>query len=114
MEHVELIISAIISILTGLITCIPLVVKLVQVIKDSVKSKNWTALMQLILKLMSEAETVYSTGAEKKDYVMNSVVALKDTLNYDVDMDAVSAMIDSLVEVTKVINVKVEEARIEE
>ena len=114
MEHVEFWINVVISVLTGLITCIPLMVKLVQVIKDSVKSKNWTALMQLVLKLMSEAEVVYSTGAEKKDYVMNSIEAIKSTLNYNVDMDAVSAMIDSLVEATKKINVQVAETIAEE
>lgn len=115
MEHVEFWINVAISILTGLITCIPLVVKLVQVIKDSVKSKNWTALMQLVLKLMAEAESNYSTGAEKKTYVIDSIEAIKSTLNYDVDMDAVSAMIDSLVEATKKINVnKVEEVAISE
>jgi hypothetical protein len=115
MENVEFWVNVVISILTGIATCVPLVIKLVQVIKESVKSKNWTALMQLVLKLMSEAETNFSTGAEKKDYVINSIEAVKDTLNYDVDMDAVSAMIDSLVEATKKINVnKVEEVAITE
>ena len=60
MENVELWVNIVISILTGVATCIPLVIKLVQVIKESVKSKNWTALMQLVLKLMAEAEENYS------------------------------------------------------
>lgn len=115
MENVEFWVNVVISILTGLITCIPLVVKLVQVIKDSVKSKNWTALMQLVLKLMSEAEENFSTGAEKKEYVLDSIEAIKSTLNYDVDMDAVGAMIDSIIETTKRVNVKnIEEVTIEE
>lgn len=106
MENVELWVSAIISILTGIATCVPLVIKLVQLIKESVKSKNWTALMQLVLKLMAEAEANFSSGEEKKAYVIDSINAVKDTLNYDVDMDAVSAMIDSIIETTKRINVK--------
>lgn len=114
MENVNWV-EMIVAILTGLATCIPLVIKLVQTIKESVKSKNWTALVQLLLRLMSEAEAIYSTGAEKKAYVMSSVEALKDTLNYDVDMDAVSAMVDSFVDVAKKINVnKVEEVAIAE
>lgn len=110
MENVELWVNVIISILTGIATCVPLVIKLIQVVKESVKSKNWTALMQLVLKLMAEAEENYSTGEEKKSYVMDSIEAMKDTLNYDVDMDAVSAMIDSIVIASKNINTKVKTA----
>ncbi len=114
MENVEFWVNVVISILTGVATCVPLVIKLVQVIKESVKSKNWTALMQLVLKLMTEAEANFSSGEEKKAYVMDSIDAIKDTLNYDVDMDAVSAMIDSIIVASKQINVKIEEAKIEE
>lgn len=105
MENVNLWINIIISVLTGLATCIPLVIKLVQVIKDAVKAKNWTPLMQLVLRLMTEAEENYSTGAEKKAYVIDSINALKGSLNYDVDMDAVDAMIDAIIIATKKINV---------
>ena len=111
MENVELWVNIVISILTGIATCVPLVIKLIQVVKETVKSKNWTALMQLVLKLMAEAEDAYSTGEEKKTYVMDSIEAMKDTLNYDVDMDAVSAMIDSIVIASKTINT---EAKTEE
>lgn len=106
MENVNIWVGIITAILTGLATCIPLVIKLVQVIKDAVKSKNWTPLMQLILKLMTEAEENYSTGAEKKAYVIDSINALKGSLNYDVDMEAVSAMVDAIIAATKKINVK--------
>lgn len=108
MENVELWINVIISILTGLATAIPLVIKLVSVVRESVKSKNWTALMQLVLRLMAEAEENYTNGEDKKTFVMDSIEAMKDTLNYDVDMDAVSAMIDSIVIASKTINVKQE------
>ena len=110
MENIELWVNIIVSILAGLATCIPLVIKLVQVIQDAAKSKNWTPLMQLVLTLMAEAENNYSTGAEKKTYVIDSIEAVKDTLNYDVDMDVVNAMIDSIIIATKKINVdKIEE-----
>ena len=109
MENVNVWIEIIIAVLTGLATCIPLVIKLVQVIKDSVKAKNWAPLMQLVLRLMTEAEENYSTGAEKKAYVIDSNNALKGSLNYDVDMDAVDAMIDAIIIATKKINVKTEE-----
>lgn len=114
MENLEFWIGIVISILTGITTCIPLVIKLVEVIKETVKSKNWTAVMQLVLKLMAEAEDNYSTGADKKTYVMDSIEAMKDTLNYEVDMDAVSAMIDSIIIASKRINVQATEVATEE
>ena len=106
MENVNIWIEIIIAILTGLATCIPLVIKLVQTIKESVKAKNWAPLMQLVLRLMAEAEENYTTGAEKKAYVIDSINALKGSLNYDVDMDAVDAMIDAIIIATKKINTK--------
>lgn len=105
MENVNIWINIIISILTGIATCVPLVIKLVQVIKENVKSKNWTPLMQIVLRLMSEAEENYSSGEEKKSYVIDSIEAIKDTLNYDVDMKTVSTMIDAIVLASKKINV---------
>ena len=104
MENMNIWIEIIIAILTGLATCIPLVIKLVETIKESVKAKNWTPLMQLILRLMAEAEENYTTGSEKKTYVIDSIDAIKGTLNYDVDMDAVDAMIDAIIIATKKIN----------
>lgn len=106
MENVNIWVGIITAIVTGLATCIPLVIKLVQTIQDAVKSKNWTPLMQLILKLMAEAEDNYSTGTEKKAYVLDSIKAIESSLNYDVDMDAVSAMIDAITDATKRINVE--------
>ena len=104
MENVSIWIEIIVAILTGIATCIPLIIKLVQTIKETVKAKNWAPMMQLVLKLMAEAEENYSTGAEKKTYVLDSIEALKGTLNYDVDMDAISAMVDAIIEATKKIN----------
>ena len=106
MENVNFWVEIVVALLTGLVAAIPLVIKLVQVIKDSVKAKNWTPLMQLLLKLMAEAEDNYSTGAEKKAYVIDSIKALESSLNYDVDMDAIDAMVDAIIIATKKINTK--------
>lgn len=100
------ILNIILSIVTGIAACIPLVIQLVKYIKESAKSQNWTALMQLVLKLMAEAEANYKEGADKKEYVLDSIKALESTLNYDVDIDKVGAMIDSIIEATKKINTK--------
>ena len=106
MENISIWVEIIVSIITGLVVCIPLVFKLVQFIKNAAKAKNWAPMMQLVLTLMTEAEENYSTGAEKKEYVIDGIKALEGTLNYDVDIDAVSAMIDSIVLATKKINKK--------
>lgn len=97
--------TIILPIISGLVACVPLVVKLIEYIQKVAKEKNWTALMQLILKLMAEAEDNYATGAERKEYVIDSINAIKGTLNYDVDMTVVSDMIDSIITATKKINV---------
>lgn len=104
MENIELWINIIISILTGITTCIPLVIKLVQIVKSSVKEKNWAPLMQLVIKLMEEAEANFSTGAERKEYVMDSIEAMKETLNCEIEMEVVSSMIDSIANASKKIN----------
>lgn len=98
--------TIILPIISGLIACIPLVIKLIDVTRKNVKEQNWTALMQLVLKFMTEAEASYETGVERKQYVLNSVKAIEATLNYDVDIDKVGAMIDSIIEATKRINVE--------
>lgn len=105
MENINFWVEIIVALLTGLAACLPLVIKLIQVIKDSVKEKNWAPMMQLVLRLMAEAEENYSTGAEKKAYVLDSIMALESTLNYDIDMDVVNDMVDAIIAITKKINV---------
>ena len=63
--------------------------------------------MKLVLNLMTEAEKVYSTGAERKQYVISSIESIKDTLNYQIDMDQISQMIDAIVAASKTINAEV-------
>ena len=101
----EIWMNIVLPIISGLIAAIPLVIKLVEMTQKVIKEKNWTAVMQLVLKLMAEAEKNYSTGAERKEYVLGSIKALQSTLNYEVDMDAIGAMIDSIIEASKQINV---------
>ena len=98
--------NIILPIISGLVACVPLAIKLIEYIQKVTKEKNWTALMQLVLKLMIEAEANYTDGTDKKSYVMCSIEAIRKTLNYDVDMDVVSEMIDSIIEATNKINTK--------
>ena len=102
----EVLTNIILPILSGLVAAIPLVIKLVEISQKFIKEKNWTMVMQLVLTLMAEAEDNYETGAERKEYVLDSIKALQGTLNYEVDLDAIGAMIDSVVLATKKINKK--------
>lgn len=103
------IMNCIISILSGLCVCIPLVYKLVITIRQAVREKNWQSLLELVTNLMKEAETKFATGAERKDYVLMAVKASADTVNYDIDMDVVSKMIDDLCAMSKIVNAPKEE-----
>lgn len=97
-------INIIISIISGITVCIPLAVKLVQYVRVAVQERNWSAMVSLVLQLMQQAERNYKTGAERKQYVMDSIVAVQDTLNYSVDLAVVSQMIDAICAASKVIN----------
>ena len=103
-------IELIVALLSGLAACIPLVVQLVKYIKKAVKEKNWNQLLSLIMSLMEEAEKKFDTGADRKEWVLTCIKASADQINYEIDMDEVSKLIDSLCNMTKVINGKIEEA----
>ena len=97
-------IQAVISILSGVAVLIPLMIKLYEYIEAAVKEKNWNHMLKLVMNLMAEAEKLYDNGAEKKEWVLNELRAMADTLNYDIDWAVVSDMIDSICDVSKEIN----------
>ena len=99
----------IVSILSGLATAIPLLIALVQWIRKAVQEKNWQELLKLTTNLMKEAELKFETGIERKDYVMLAVKASADTINYKIDMDVVSKLIDDLCAMSKIVNASEEE-----
>lgn len=94
----------VISILSGLVAVIPLAIKLVEYVEKATKEKNWALLLDLVMKYMQEAESKFASGAERKEFVLMAVKASADTLNYDIDLEVVSKMIDSLCEMSKVVN----------
>lgn len=102
-------VELIVAILSGLVACIPLVVQLVKYCQKAVKEKNWNQLLKLVMNLMEEAETKFETGADRKEWVMMMIKASADTINYEIDMDEVSKLIDSLCSMTKIVNGNTEE-----
>ena len=105
MEYLDVILS----IVAGLAAAIPLVVKLVQYVTAAVKEKNWNKLLDLVMNLMEEAEIKFADGATRKEWVMAMVQASADSINYNVDMEAISELIDSLCDLTKAVNALEEE-----
>jgi len=95
-----------VSILAGLATAIPLVCALISYIKKAIKEKNWTSLLNMVMEYMKAAEGKFETGSEKREWVLVMVKASADKLDYDVDLDAVGKMIDSLCDMSKVVNVE--------
>lgn len=94
----------VISILSGLVAVIPLVVKLVEYVQKATKEKNWDKLLNLVINLMEQAEGKFDNGNERKEWVLMMVKASADTINYNIDLDSVAKMIDSLCAMTQVVN----------
>lgn len=93
-----------VQILSGLAVLIPLVVKLVEYVEKATKEKNWQDLLELVTNLMKEAEDKFDNGADRKEWVLVMVKASADTINYDIDIDAVGELIDSLCDLSKTVN----------
>lgn len=97
-------VNLIVAILSGLITAIPLVVKLIEYVQKAVREKNWSKVLDMVMNYMEAAESKFETGAERKEWVLAMVKASADTVDYDIDLDAISDLIDSLCSMSKVVN----------
>lgn len=100
MELVKLLVS----VLSGLAAAIPLVIKLIEYVQKAIKEKNWNQVLNMVMKYMETAEEKFETGAEKKEWVLAMVKASADTVNYDIDLTVIGEMIDSLCDMSKIIN----------
>lgn len=81
----------------------PIRSKLILLVKKTLNIAE-VKLFNIIMEPMGKAETKFNDGATRKEYVMASVKASTNTINYDVNMGGISALIDGLCEMTKVIN----------
>ena len=95
----------IISILSGLTVSVPIVITLVKCIAALYKEKNWGKLIAIVSNLITEAETLYADGASKKEYVINSVMSISKTIDYPVNKEILSELIDNLVTLTNKVNI---------
>lgn len=101
------------QIMSGLVVLIPLVVKLIEYVQKATKEKNWNKLLDMTMHLMEEAESKFIEGADKKEWVLAMIKASGDSINYDIDVEEVGKMIDSLCAMTKAVNPPAEKVEIE-
>ena len=102
MNYIELIAS----IVAGLLTAIPLVIKLVEYVKKAIKEKNWNVILNLVMNYMTIAEEKFDNGTDRKAWVLLMVEETASTVNYDIDMKVISDLIDNLCNMSKKVNVK--------
>ena len=96
-----------ISILSGIAVAIPLIIKLVNVVKDATRSKNWNLLIKMTMDYMTEAEKNIASGAERKEWVMSMVIASAANINYtmtDEDVKKIEDLIDAICDASKILN----------
>lgn len=104
-------IYSLLSVVSGILVCIPLVAKICSMVKINAKNKNWNLLITGILKYMGEAEKMFATGAERKSYIMTDIVyKVARDVNYELtaeDLVKIDAMIDSLCDMANIVGAKV-------
>ena len=108
MNTMDTLMQFILSIISGLAVAIPLVLKLIEYVKKAVKEKNWNQLLKLVMSYMEEAEKKFEDGASRKEWTMGMIENSAEVVNYDIDMQVVSDLIDSLCAMSKVVNAPAE------
>ena len=104
----EQIVNLVVAVLAGLATCIPLAMKLIQYVKKATQEKNWSGLLDLVMELMEQAEKKFADGVTRKEWVMAMVQTSAEYVQYPMNVQALSDMIDQLTNLTKNVNVKKE------
>ena len=87
-----------VSVLAGLATAIPLAIKV----------------LDMVMKYMATAEEKFDNGADRKEWVLAMVKASSETVNYDIDMERISKLIDDLCKMSKKVNAPAETGEVGE
>lgn len=97
-------VELIVAVVSGILVCIPLVQKVIVLTKKNAQEKNWPGLMSIVLTYMEKAEEMFEEGSDKKAWVLGALETSSALVNYEIDMDVVSAMIDQICATSKVVN----------
>lgn len=101
-------IQLIVLVFAALAVLIPLGVKLYRTSQDLIREKNWPRLVAALSKYMEEAERLFEEGADRKVWVLSMIQSTAEQLDYtltETDMKNLGDLIDTLIEMTKVVNV---------
>ena len=102
----DIIVKYVPQILVGIAVLIPLIAALIKYVTKAAEDKNWNIVVKMVLDLMVQAEKDYSTGAEKKEFVMNQLKVLAGTVDFEIDWNKVSDLIDALCDMAHEVNVE--------
>ena len=100
MEWAKLIISN----PTGIAAIIALVISLVKYVKQAIKEKNWPQVVKMVSDYMEQAEDMFDSGADRKQWVMAMVQVSADSVKYNINMTEIGQLIDDLCAMSKVVN----------
>ncbi len=100
MEWAKLIISN----LTGIAAIIALVISLVKYVKQAIKEKNWPQVVKMVSDYMEQAEDMFDSGADRKQWVMAMVQVSADSVKYNINMTEIGQLINDLCAMSKVVN----------
>ena len=106
MELIKLIVAAV----PGIAAIITLTYQLIKYVHQAVKERRWPDLLSLVIEYMERAETMFENGADRKEWVLAMIQASADGAKYEVDLDAISEMIDSMCDMSKIVNSPAERA----
>lgn len=94
----------IVAVLSGLATAVPLVYQLVKYVQKVIQERNWPEVVRIVTGYMERAESMFESGADRKEWVLAMVSASSELVKYDLDMNKISELIDNLCAMSKVVN----------
>lgn len=101
---IEQIVQIICAILTGMATAIPLVIKLAEYVKKSVRERSWRGLIELTLELMENAEMLFESGESRREYVIDAVGKTARAVDFEFDEQEFGELIDRICKMSKCVN----------
>ena len=97
-------IDFVVAVLAGMATAIPLVYKLVQLVKTNIKERNWAKLISVTLDLMEDAELLFEAGTDREQWVVDGVMSISRHVDYTIDEEELRQLIRRLCEMSKKVN----------
>lgn len=91
----------IIAVAAAAATLIPLGVALYKKMKGAVETNDWVPVMSLVISLMADAKERFEHGSDKKEWVLGQLRVIAQEMNYNLDEEAVSKLIDSICDLGK-------------